>query len=96
MMNMKLLAVVTRPYIYLGCSTRKLFWKGKCTGDEKLFSVVNMKNCGRRNISKHREIKGSYKYAALDVSIKTDSLENIKMASSESKETIGKIRKGVD
>ena len=43
MMNMKLLAVVTPPTIYHGCSTRKTFWEEMYTGEEKLFSGVNMK-----------------------------------------------------
>ena len=65
MMNMKLLAVVTPPFIYHGCSTHKTFWEGKFTGQEKLtlgdFSAVNTKNCGFRNVSKHRDIKVSDK-----------------------------------
>ena len=47
MMNMKLLAVVTPPFIYHGCSTHKTFWEGKFTGQEKLtlgdFSAVTQK-----------------------------------------------------
>ena len=50
MMNMDLLAVVIPPSIYHVCSTRKTFWEGKFTGEEKLFSDVNMKNGGRRNV----------------------------------------------
>ena len=67
MMNMKLLAVVTPTTIYHYCSTQKTFWEEKFTDDEKLFSSVNMKNCGRRNVRKHREIKVRYKYATLDI-----------------------------
>ena len=96
MMNMKLLAVVTSPYIYHGCSTQKAFWEEKFTGEEKLFSAVNMKNCGRRNVRKHKEIKGSDKYVTLDISIKFDTLDKMKITSSESKGKIEKIRKGVD
>ena len=47
MMNMILLAFVTPPSIYHGCSTRKMFWEGKLIGEEKLtlgeFTDVNMK-----------------------------------------------------
>ena len=93
---MKLLAVVTLPSIYHGCSTRKAFWEEKFTGKEYLFLSVNMKNRGRRKVRKHKEIKGSDKYVTLDVSSKFDSLENIKITFSESKEKFGKIRKGVD
>ena len=67
MMNMKLLEVVILPSIYHDFSTRKTFWEEKFTGEEKLFSDVNMKNCGRHNVRKHREIKGSDKYVTLDI-----------------------------
>ena len=56
MMNMKLQALVTPRSIYTGCYTHEMFWEEKFTGEEKVFSAVNMKNCGRRNVSKHREI----------------------------------------
>ena len=85
MKNTKILAVVTPPSIYHGCSTRKTFWEGKFTGEEKLFSSVNMKNCGGRNVRKHKEIKGSDKYVTLDISLKFDSLDKIKITSSELK-----------
>ena len=65
---MKLLAVVTPPSIYHGCSTWKTFWEGKFTDKENFFLAVNMKNCGRRNVRKHKEIKGSDKYLTLDIS----------------------------
>ena len=41
MMNMKLLAVVTPPSIYHGCSTHKTFWEVKFKFGE--FTAVNMK-----------------------------------------------------
>ena len=66
-MNMKLLAVVTPPSIYHGCSTWKTLWKEKFTGEEKLLSAVNMKIYGRRNVRKQKEIKGSDKYVTLDI-----------------------------
>ena len=44
-----------------------------------------MKNCGHRNVRKHKEIRGSDKYVTLDISSKFDSLEKIKITSSESK-----------
>ena len=62
MMNMKLLVVVTPPSIYHSCSTWKTFWEEKFTGKENLLQDVNMKNCGRHNVRKHKEIKGSDKY----------------------------------
>ena len=84
MMNMNLLAVVTLTYIYHGCPTWKTLWEEKFTFGE--FKSVNMKNCGRRNVMKYRDIKGSGKYVTLDVSLKFDSLEKMRITSSESKE----------
>ena len=92
MTNMNLLAVVTPPSIYHGCSTQKTFWEGKFTGKEILILALSMKNCGRRNVRKHKEIKGSDKYVTLDISLKFDSLEKIKITSSESK---GKLERSV-
>ena len=47
---------------------------------------MNMKFCGRLNVRKHREIKGSYKYVTLEISLKFDSLDKIEIISSESKD----------
>ena len=58
-MNTKLLAVATPPPIYHGCSNWKTFWEEIFTGEKKFFPAVNTKNCGRCNVRKHREIKGS-------------------------------------
>ena len=82
---MKFLAVITPPSIYHGCSTQKTFWEEKFTGKENLFLAVDMKNCGRRNVRKHKEIRGSDKYATLDISWKFNSLDKMKVAYSESK-----------
>ena len=49
-MNMKLLSVVTPPYFYHSCSTRKKFWEEK-------FTPVNVEMFGRCNVRKHSEIK---------------------------------------
>ena len=84
-MNMKLLEVVTPPYIYHGCSTWKTFWEEKFTGEENLFSAVNMKYCGRSNVSTNRYIKGSDKYVTLDISLEFDNMNKMKITSSESK-----------
>ena len=78
MIKTNLLAVVTPPSIYHCCSTRKVFWEEKFTEEEKLFSAANMNICSRRNVRKHREIKGSGKYVTLYISLKFDSLEKIK------------------
>ena len=54
-----------------------------------------MKNCGPRNVRKHKDIKGSYKYAILDIPLKFDSLDNMKITSSESKGKIEISGKGL-
>ena len=51
---MKLLAVVTPPSIYHGFSTWKTFWEEIFTGKKNLFLAVNMKNCDRQNVRKHK------------------------------------------
>ena len=43
------------------------------------FTSVNMKTFGRRNVIKQREIKFSDKYITLDILLKFDSLEKIKI-----------------
>ena len=80
---MKFLVVVTPPSIYHGCSTRKTFWGEKFTGKKDLFQSVNKKNCGRRKVRKHKEIKGSDKIVTLNISEKFDSLKNMETTSSE-------------
>ena len=56
--NMKFLAIVSPPSIYHGCSTRKTFWEEKFAGKKQyLFEPVNMRNCGKRNVRKHKEFK---------------------------------------
>ena len=82
---MKFLVVVTPPSIYHGCSTRKTFCEGKFTGKEYLFLSVNMKNCGRHKIRKHKEIRSSDEIATLDISAKFDSLNKMETTSSDSK-----------
>ena len=82
---MKFLAVVTPPSIYHCFFTRKKFWEEKLTGKEDVFLSVNMKNCGRRKVRKHKDIKGSDKYVTLNISSNFDSLEKMKTTSSQSK-----------
>ena len=60
-----------------------------------MFSAVNTKNCGRRNVRKQREIKGSDTYIILDITLKFESLEKMKITSSESKEKLGRSEKGL-
>ena len=78
---MKLLAVVTPPYIYHGLSTWKTFWEEKFTGKKSLFLDVNMKNFGRWKVRKHKEIMVSDKYVTLYTSSKFYNLEKMKITS---------------
>ena len=90
MMNTNILSVVTLRYIYHGCSNQKTFWEEKFTGEEEFtlgeFTAVNMNNCGRHNVKKHRDIKGSDKYSTLEILLKFDSLDKMIITSSESKD----------
>ena len=89
---MNFLVVVAPTSIYHGCSTRKTFWEVKFTGKKQdLFVSVNMRNCGQRNISKHREIKYSDERVTLNmneilkISEEFDNLDKMETISSESK-----------
>ena len=53
-----------------------------------------MKNCGRCNTRKHIEIKDSDKYTSLDILSKFDSLEKMRITSSDPKEYLGISVKG--
>ena len=92
---MKFLAVVTPPSIYHGCSTGKTFWEEKFTGKENLFLSVNMKNCGRRKVRKHKEIRGTDKIKTFDISAKFDTLNKMETKTSESKEKLEISGKGL-
>ena len=92
---MKLLKVVTSPSIYHGCSTWKTFWEEKFTDKENLLLAVNMKNCGHINVSKHKEINGNDKYVTLEILSKFDSLNKMKIKSSESKVKLEGSGKGL-
>ena len=43
-----------------------------------------MKNCGRLNVRKHKDIKGSDKYVTLNISLKSDIMDKIRITSLES------------
>ena len=80
-MNINLLSVVTPPSIFNFCSNQKRLWEEKFTlGD---FTPVTMKNCGRLNFRKHREIKNGEKYTTLDISLEFGSLDKMEITSSE-------------
>ena len=55
---------------------------------------MNMKNCGRHNVRKHRDIKVSEKYVTLEILLEFDSLENMIITSSESKVNLVRSGKG--
>ena len=99
MMNMKPLEVVTSPSIYHGCSTRERFWEEKFTGEEKFtlgyLTAVNTKNCGHRNVRNQREIKGSDRYVTLDILLKFDSMDKMRIISSKSKNKLEISGKGL-
>ena len=60
-----------------------------------------MKKCGRHNVRKHKEIKGSDKcvtlniYEILNISEKFDDLNNMETTSSESKVELERSGKGL-
>ena len=83
-MNTNIPEVVTQPSIYHGFSTWKMYWEEKFTFGE--FTPVNMKNCGRSNVRKHKEIYNGEKYITLDISLKYGSLDNMKITSSDPKD----------
>ena len=53
-----------------------------------------MKNCGRRKVKKHKEIKDIDKIVTLDISSRFDSMNKIKTTSPESKEILERSGKG--
>ena len=54
-----------------------------------------MKNCVCRYIRKHREIKGSDKYVTLEIWLKSNGLNKMKITSSESKDNPVRLVKGL-
>ena len=54
-----------------------------------------MKTCGRRKVRKQKGIKVSDMYVALEISSKFDSLDKMKITSSESKGKLEGSRKGL-
>ena len=98
---MKFLVVVTPLSIYHGCSTRKTFWEEKFTVQQDLFESMNMENCGRLKVRKHKEIKGSNNcvtlniYEILNISENFDDLNKMETTSSESKVELERTGKGL-
>ena len=56
---------------------------------------MNIQNCGRFNVSKHREIKNGEKCITLDISLDFGSLDKIKITSSEPKYYLERSGKGL-
>ena len=56
---------------------------------------MNMKNVGRQNVRKHREIKDSDKYITLYILLKFGSLDKMIITSSEPKDYLGRSGKGL-
>ena len=54
-----------------------------------------MKNCGRHNVRKHREIKDSDTYIHLDILLKFGSLDKMRITSSDPKYYLGRLGKGL-
>ena len=74
-MNVNLLAVVTPLSVYHSWSARNKIW-------QENFTTLNMKNCDRYNVRKHKEIKNGEKYITLDISLGFGSLDKMKITSS--------------
>ena len=86
-MNMKILAFVTPPSIYHGCSTCRMFWEEK-------FTSSTMKVFANFTVRKHREINDGDKYITIYISLNFGSLDNIKIKSSEPKDYLERSGKG--
>ena len=56
---------------------------------------MNMQNCGHCNCRKHREIKNSEQYIALDIYLKFGNMDKMKITSPEPKYYQGRSRKGL-
>ena len=67
----------------------------KFTGKQDLFQSMNMKNCGNNKVRKHKDIKGSDKCVALNISEMFDSLNKIETTPSKSKGKLGISGKGL-
>ena len=59
------------------------------------FTPMSMKNCGCRNVRKHRDINDIDNYINLDISLKVFSLEKINIKSSELNDYQGRPGKGL-
>ena len=56
---------------------------------------MSLKNCGRFNVTKHRDIKGSDKYVTLEIPLKFRIMDILIITSSEPKYILGGSGKGL-
>ena len=90
---MNLLAAVTPPFIYYGCSTWETLWDEKFILDE--FTPVNMKSFSLCNVRKHRDIKDSDKYITSNILLNFGSMEKMRITSLEPKYCLLRSGKGL-
>ena len=93
---MKLLAVVTSPYIIMVAPNGRYSGRKSSQWDQFTlgeFSDVKMRNWGHCNVMTHREIMVSNSYVTLDISLTFDSLEKMRTTSLESKFKLGRSGK---
>ena len=70
-----------------------MFWEENFKPGD--FTPVNIKNCGRRNVRKNRDIKNGENYITLDISLKFGSLDKMKITYSETNNYLGRSGKGL-
>ena len=70
-----------------------MFWEENFKLGE--FSAVNTKNCDRRNVREHKDIKENEEYITLDISLKFVSMENMRITSLGPKDYLGRSGKGL-
>ena len=56
---------------------------------------MNIKNGSCGNVKKQRDINGGEEYTTLDISLKFDSLDKMRITSSEPQEKLGRSGKGM-
>ena len=57
--------------------------------------MLTLKNCGRHNVRKHREINNGENFITLEISLKFGSLDKMKITYSELKDCLGISGKGL-
>ena len=85
---MKILSVVTPPSIYYNCYTQKIFWEGN-------FTPMNIKNGGRYNVRRHRDIRDGDNYINLEIYLCFGSMDKMEITSTEPKDYLVRTGKGL-